>query len=634
VSPPNTNPLSVLLHSNVAAGEPEVKLALSRLSVEIKRRLNNPPSPNAHDFFVSVLRALSRVKGGAHAEARMACLCDSVFFFYANDSDVEALEAVRQLDEIAGRAQIKGWLRKSEMVGGQVYADLGNVAGGIVRLSNALVIAREIGDAAVEVSVLASLGCALMYGGLYNEAIRCLERAVTLSREHCDDPAIVNLELGLSALTNLAQSHYYLGEFEAGFAAISVCLSKSKEPAGAFPALSRSIREFTYVLLTLSLGKLDSACEHAAICRRYAEFGGSRSRVVAEISEGLCDVYRGDVTKGLKALEASLVHSNRISALRTAALLALVRALDEIGQPERALMHVREVLEQMKAEREKGALVLLSRRNLFDISETGIAAEGDDLRALKLSESDLRAQVAELEVLSTRMETLERLAITADLKEDSSGEHGYRVGRLSSLLAKDLGWSGESCHALELAARLHDIGKIGMPGILMKSGGLLASERHFLDAHVSVGAELLSKSGMPHFRLAEEVARFHHEWWDGSGYPLKLPGARIPIHARIVALADVFDALTHGRPYADAWPAERAMAEIRSRRGTQFDPELTDRFLEIVARLLAQHANLDAALSANAESSTFLQARNNIRRLLDKESESVRKEAEAIAIQA
>jgi putative two-component system response regulator len=221
---------------------------------------------------------------------------------------------------------------------------------------------------------------------------------------------------------------------------------------------------------------------------------------------------------------------------------------------------------------------------------------------------------------------LERLAITSDLKEEQSGEHGYRVGELSALVAGELGWSNDSRVAIELAARLHDIGKIGIPDrILLCSEELAEAERRFISAHTAIGAELLAKSNIPQLRLAEEIARYHHEWWNGEGYPSKLKGKRIPIHARIVALADVFDALTHGRPFAKPWPMDRAIEEIRSRKGTQFDPELTEVFLALVERLRNEHQDLDEYLGRAGRNSPFLQARNKIRMMLAEERDQERK---------
>src|SRR5438552_8048723 len=227
------------------------------------------------------------------------------------------------------------------------------------------------------------------------------------------------------------------------------------------------------------------------------------------------------------------------------------------------------LLDQIRRNRERAIFALLNISS--EVASQGLASEPRDLRGLQLRQANLRTRVAERELVNSRIEMLERLAVTADLKEEASGEHGYRVGKLSALLADDLNWSVEACNAIELAARLHDIGKIGVPDrILLTSQELKDAERHFMCSHTLIGAELLAKSNILQLRMAEEIARYHHECWDGTGYPAKLSGKRIPIHARIVAIADVFDALTHGRPYAQAWSIDRALEEIKARRGKQF----------------------------------------------------------------
>jgi putative two-component system response regulator len=197
---------------------------------------------------------------------------------------------------------------------------------------------------------------------------------------------------------------------------------------------------------------------------------------------------------------------------------------------------------------------------------------------------------------------------------------------LSALIAHDLKWPKDAEMALDLAARLHDIGKVAVPDrILLSSQALQEAERHFISAHTVIGAELLAKSNVPQLRMAEEIARHRHEWWNGEGYPSKLAGKRIPIHARIVAIADVFDALTHGRPFSPPWSMDRAIEEIRARKGTQFDPELTDLFLDLIERLRKEHQDLDEYLGRAGRNSPFLQARNKIRQLLAAEREIEKK---------
>jgi putative two-component system response regulator len=178
---------------------------------------------------------------------------------------------------------------------------------------------------------------------------------------------------------------------------------------------------------------------------------------------------------------------------------------------------------------------------------------------------------------------LERLAVTAELRDDATGRHCYRVGRLSSMLGRHAGMPESDLAALELAARLHDIGKIVVPdAILLKPGPLDPTEKHLMRTHTTIGAELLASGALPSAQMASLIARHHHEAWDGSGYPDGLAGEAIPLAARVAAIADVYDALTHARPYKQAWTHERAMAYIAENRGRQFDPQLASLFIEMM----------------------------------------------------
>ncbi len=157
---------------------------------------------------------------------------------------------------------------------------------------------------------------------------------------------------------------------------------------------------------------------------------------------------------------------------------------------------------------------------------------------------------------------------------------------------------------------MHDIGKLSVPDrILQKPGRFTPEERALMETHTTAGANLLAQSSIPQMYVAEEIARGHHEKWDGTGYPQRLRGAEIPLAARITALADVFDALTHVRPYKTAWSIEASLAEIRSLRGRHFDPEITDLFLDLVPRLRQQHGDLDAFLAEDAKKSPYIAAR-------------------------
>jgi len=186
-------------------------------------------------------------------------------------------------------------------------------------------------------------------------------------------------------------------------------------------------------------------------------------------------------------------------------------------------------------------------------------------------------RTAELE--EARWETLRCLALAAEYRDDQTYEHTQRVGRTASLLAEQLGLDAEWCLLIRHAAPLHDVGKVGIPdSILLKPGKLTPEEFEIVRGHAAAGARILSGSKSDLLLLAEEIAASHHEWWDGRGYPYGLAGNAIPLSGRIVAIADVFDALTHERPYKSAWSVADSVAEILSLNGRQFDPDVTDAF--------------------------------------------------------
>jgi HD-GYP domain-containing protein (c-di-GMP phosphodiesterase class II) len=195
-------------------------------------------------------------------------------------------------------------------------------------------------------------------------------------------------------------------------------------------------------------------------------------------------------------------------------------------------------------------------------------------------EETVAARTAELE--EARWETLRCLALAAEYRDDQTYEHTQRVGRTASLLAQRLGLDSEFCALVRHAAPLHDVGKLGIPdAILLKPGKLTPQEFEIVRGHAAAGARILSGSTSDLLKLAEEIALTHHEWWDGSGYPAGSCGEDIPLSGRIVAVADVYDALTHQRPYKSAWSVGDSVVEMRRLAGRQFDPRVIDAFSQL-----------------------------------------------------
>lgn len=198
-------------------------------------------------------------------------------------------------------------------------------------------------------------------------------------------------------------------------------------------------------------------------------------------------------------------------------------------------------------------------------------------------EAKVRERTRELE--SAQIEIIERLARAAEFRDDQTGRHTERVGLMAMQLAREIGLSDRTVALIRRAAPLHDIGKIAVPeAILLKLGKLTDEEFARVRTHTRIGARLLSGGSFDLLRMAEEIAFSHHEHWNGGGYE-GMSGESIPLAGRIVAIADVFDALVHKRPYKPAWPKEDAIAEIVRQRGRQFDPSLVDAFLRVIDRL-------------------------------------------------
>jgi len=199
-----------------------------------------------------------------------------------------------------------------------------------------------------------------------------------------------------------------------------------------------------------------------------------------------------------------------------------------------------------------------------------------------------QVQQATREILERERETVLHLAKASEYRDAATGNHVLRMARYSRLVAEQMGLDARRCAELELAAPMHDIGKVGIPdSILLKPGLLTADERAIMQTHTRIGCEILKGSGSHYLRLAAEIALYHHERFDGTGYPRGLAGGAIPIEARIVAVADVFDALVSARPYKAPWPVERAIGYLREHAGSHFDPACVDAFVACADRIVA-----------------------------------------------
>ncbi len=236
--------------------------------------------------------------------------------------------------------------------------------------------------------------------------------------------------------------------------------------------------------------------------------------------------------------------------------------------------YAQDLAEVYKSEKEK--------REELQISERQLEKYADDLNQTIL---ELKATHKELQ--EAYLDTIYRLVLAAEYKDEDTGEHILRMSHYSALIAEKLGLSAKEAQNISYAAPMHDVGKIGIPdSILMKPGKLTEEEFEIIKTHSTIGAKILANSKAEILKVAEQIALSHHEKWNGKGYPQGLSGDNIPLAARIVGLADVFDALTSKRPYKSPYPVEVACDIIKKDRSQHFDPDIVDVFMENIDEVL------------------------------------------------
>lgn len=185
------------------------------------------------------------------------------------------------------------------------------------------------------------------------------------------------------------------------------------------------------------------------------------------------------------------------------------------------------------------------------------------------------------ELNQSRLEIIRRLGLAAEYKDNETGMHVIRMSYYCKVMAAAIGMGKDAVELLLNASPMHDIGKIGIPdNILGKPGKLTAQERAVMEKHTEIGARIIGEHGTPLLDMARTVALTHHEKWNGTGYPRGMKGDDIPLVGRIVAVADVFDALVSKRPYKEAWPFEKAVAVIKEESGKHFDPGIVEVFVK------------------------------------------------------
>ena len=427
---------------------------------------------------------------------------------------------------------------------------------------------------------LTNIGNALQALDRNLEALEHFLRALEAADQHFGNVILgrINVAFACLALERLAEAEHELIE-----------VRNLAEQAGLIRHLGLATLQLSEIHLRRNNAKaaVEGFNRAYQLCQQSEDI---ESQVEALIGLGKAHRAQQEHSRAVSALERAFELSQRALFKRHSSQLHLLlsETHESNFQSDLALEHLKEHLRlQQELFNENSD----RRARVLTIEFETEKAQHEALTYRKQSElvTDLNASLEQRVLERTealehaQLEMLERLATAAEYRDDDTGHHTFRVGQMSARIAVKLGWDASQVALLEMAARLHDVGKIGIPdAILLKPGKFTPQEFELMKSHAQIGAGILSGGHSAVILMAESIAGSHHERWDGNGYPNRLAGEDIPLEGRIVSVADVFDALTSDRPYKTAWTRQAALEEIQSKAGSQFDPTVVQAFLAVV----------------------------------------------------
>ena len=495
-------------------------------------------------------------------------------------------------------------------------------------------LARKAGAVVIEVCALNLMGIVHFNAGNHSEALACCLRALEQYRttDHRVDEG--------NLLNTVASIHHSLGDTDRAIVTYEAALTANRHLARpdvdaitlTNMAELRAQRKEYFLAASLGESALELSRVHAPsfIPDVLANLGGAyaslhdparaaqcfdealhilddRSRrgaaptptsvIAVRMARGKASLGEGDLVRSEEDLLAALEVARNASlrALELNAHELLAKVYRQLGRFEEALEHQETRFDLHQNLFNEGTDLRI--KTLQIAHDTEHARQQAEILRLRTSELEalVRGRTHELE--EYQLEAFQRLAVLAEFRDTDTGEHTIRVGDLSAEIAHELRESHSWCEQLRLAARLHDIGKVSVPdAILLKPGPLTADEFEIMKTHTTIGAQILSGSTSELIQLGAVVALNHHERWDGTGYPGGLQGTNIPRCGRIVTVADVFDALTSERVYKHAWSQVDAVSYIIGARGSQFEPEVVDAFVEVIVR---RHPHLHEVIATS-----------------------------------
>ena len=486
----------------------------------------------------------------------------------------ESLTALQQTLELQRTLGDNKQLTKTLTNTGLTYIKLGEYEMALRYLFDAHSLLKTIDDSKLEITNLVNIGLAFEHLEDLQNAQEYYSRALEAARS-LGDPVILCVNI-----LNLGQLDRKSADFAHAQERFSEALMYAKESGfqqgqmAALDGLGQVFRQLSQFQKAIS--------QHMIVLEIARSIGDREQELEALLHLGRDHFELNSNQEALEYLHIALNVAEAVGSVRGQfqAHEVLSSVYEATYEEKTALMHHRHFYalrsRTFNEERDKQTRIISAR---FDLERARNEAEVYRLRTVTAqqarTEAETKVRQRTLELEKSQIEVVTRLAVAAEYRDDRTGQHTFRVGHYSALIAKQLGQKDAQVRLLRLAARLHDVGKIGIPDeILLKPAKLSLEEFNQMKQHTVIGSRILSGGRSKLLRMAERIAISHHEQWNGQGYPYNLPGEVIPLEGRIVAVADVYDALTQVRPYKRAWRADEALRELERGSGTQFDPSV------------------------------------------------------------
>jgi putative two-component system response regulator len=571
-------------------------------------------SPEEFDEIAQCARLIALSNHLNPVEDCLQLLVDVGFAHMARGLSASGISLVKKALDVSAEKQLKHQLRHACNVYSAMSTDIGLPARGVEFALRAAVLANELQSPINVSKAFANMTAALFSMGMYRETISVGLRTIKRFGEQTGCAPSIAVARTNMASAALALQRYELSAHTAREASEAMGL-----PKDAQGVLNCVAAESTWLKSAIGMNDETAIVERMKMIHAFADsFQSPRIELNRKLSEAACEVHSGTLAVAVAKLIGLKRVSKVIPALYRDNLILLVKAYEKGDDHAGAMLYLGELVEFLatsQVTKVRGLLQMIKEQ-----VQTPMPGKDDVRELLDNLHKPRSARRAEVEVPpQLYRDALERLAVSAEMREDSFGRHAYRVGKLAGLLAREVGYDDRFADEIDAAARLHDIGKLGIPdGVLMKPDKLSEAEFTVMERHTEIGAQILAQCTHPAFRMAEQIALHHHEKWDGLGYPRKLRGALIPEVARIAAVADVYDALTHVRAYKHAWSHADAMAHIVDQSGAHFEPRLVDAFVVMITRIRAEHgAAVEDYLAEAGNASSFLQARDEMHAMLN-----------------